>query len=83
MRYKPSVFEQPKLDYSPLDTGIKRRRQKRRTFKKILKQLRTKVKSTQNSLAKLIRLVDLQKIKVMIIITTKAFYRLYRGLEKF
>ena len=42
MRYKPSVFEQPKLDYSPLDTGIKRRRQKRRTFKKILKKIEDK-----------------------------------------
>ena len=42
MRYKPSVFEQPKLDYSPMDTGIKRRRQKRRTLKKILKKIEDK-----------------------------------------
>ena len=34
----------------------------------------TQVKSIQNSLAKLIKLVDLQKIKVMIIITTSLLF---------
>ena len=92
---KPSTVEQARFEYSPLgkvfNRGLKEE-DKKEGLLKILKNIKEKVKRNQKYLAKLIKLVGLQKMKEIIIIranllftgfteTLKNFKKAHQGLN--
>ena len=74
---KPSTVEQARFEYSPLgkvfNRGLKEE-DKKEGLLKILKNIKENVKRNQKYLAKLIKLVGLQKMKEIIIIRANLLF---------